>query len=330
MEVPEPTVLPGHVKLRVRSASVCGTDLHLYNWDSFAQSRIHPPRIIGHEFCGEIVEVGEGVDPSRVGQFVSSESHIVCGTCRQCLAGDGHVCVNTRILGIDVDGGFAGYAVIPSDNARITPPGVSHEVASMLDALGNGVHTVMAGPVEGQTLLITGLGPIGLFAAAIAKTLGAEKVIATEVRPYRKELGEQLGVDVILDPTQEDASAAISRLAPQGVDGTLEMSGHPSALQLAVQHTRPGGRVSLLGLYADALEPVAMNTLVMKGLQVQGIVGRRLWETWDQMAWLLGEKKLDVSAVVTHRVPFTEFDEVFHVLGEGKAGKIVMDFAEAL
>lgn len=326
----EPTIAPGAVKVRVRSGSVCGTDLHIYKWDAFSASRIHPPRIIGHEFCGEIVEVGEGVNPARVGEFISSESHVVCGECLQCRSGQAHVCVNTRILGIDIDGGFGGYAVIPAENARPTPRAVPHEVASMLDALGNAVHTVMAGPVDGATVLITGMGPIGLFAVAICKTLGAEKVIVTEVRPYRTQLAEQLGADVILDPTQEDASAALRRLAPLGVDATLEMSGHPSALPLAIDHTRPGGRVSLLGLYQDAQQTLSLNTLVMKGLEVQGIVGRKLWQTWDQMIWLLTEKGLDVTPVVTHQMPFTQADEAMQILERGEAGKIVLSFEDAL
>lgn len=329
IETPEPFLRPGHVKLKILGASVCGTDLHIYNWDSFSAQRIHPPRIIGHEFCGEILEVGEGVDSSRIGEFVSSESHVVCGTCPRCLAGEGHICLNTKILGIDIEGGFGGYAVIPSENARPTPKNVPHDIASMLDALGNAVHTVMDGPVEGQTVLITGLGPIGLFAVAICKALGAAKVIGTEVKPFRKQIAESLGIDTILDPTQEDVSAALSKIAPGGVDAVLEMSGHPSALPLSIQHTRPGGRVSLLGLYGEATQPIPMNDLVMRGLRFQGIVGRRIWETWDQMTWLLTEKNLDVSQVVTHRMPFTDIDECMHVLSEGKAGKIVLDFTDA-
>ncbi len=330
IEALEPLIQPGHVKIRVQSGSVCGTDLHIYQWDAFSSNRIIPPRIIGHEFCGEIIEVGDGVSSARLGEFVSSESHVVCGHCLQCKAGQAHVCQNTRILGIDVEGGFAAFAVIPESNARPTPRVVSPSVASMLDALGNAVHTVMAGPVEGRTVLVTGMGPIGLFAVAICKTLGAAKVLVTEVRPFRKQLAEQLGADVILDPTQEDVPARLRQLAPHGVDATLEMSGHPGALEMAIAHTRPGGRVSLLGLYQDARQPVAMNDLVMKGLEVHGIVGRRLWETWDQMIWLLTEKGLNVEAVVTHRMDFREVNHAMEILGRGEAGKIVLDSENAL
>jgi len=330
IEAPEPAIRPGHVKVRVISGSVCGTDLHIYHWDAFSQERIQPPRIIGHEFCGEIIEVGEGVSASRIGEFVSSESHIVCGQCRQCRSGQAHVCVNTRLLGIDVDGGFGGFAVIPSENARKTPAEVPESVASMLDALGNAVHTVMAGPVADGTVLITGMGPIGLFAVAICKALGAHKVITTEIRPYRKQLAEQLGADAVLDPTLLDIGQELRALAPGGVDATLEMSGHPSALPLAIEHTRPGGRISLLGLYQEARQTLELNHLIMKGIDLQGIVGRRLPETWDQMIWLLTEKKLDVTPVVTHRMAYGEVQAAMETLEKGEAGKVVLDFAGAV
>ncbi len=326
VEVDQPTVRGGHVKIKVATGSVCGTDLHIYQWDAFSSSRIHPPRIIGHEFCGEIIEVGEGVATSRIGQFVASESHIVCGRCKQCLGGNAHVCINTQILGIDVDGGFARYAVIPQENARPVPRSVPIEVASMLDALGNAVHTACAGPLSGQTVLITGLGPIGLFAVAIAKTLGAAKIVATEVRELRKDIGIQVGADVILDPTTEDVSSRLSQLFPQGVDVTLEMSGHSSALSLAIEHTRPGGRVSLLGLYPEAMQSIPMNHVVMKGLQLQGIVGRQLWGTWDTMIDLLENKNLQIGPIITHKMAFQEVEEAMQILQEGKAGKVVLDF----
>ncbi|MBN8690486.1 MAG: L-threonine 3-dehydrogenase [Armatimonadetes bacterium] len=329
VEVDTPKIKPGHVKVEILGGSICGTDLHIHQWDAFSQSRIHPPRIIGHEFCGEIIEVGEGVDPSRIGEFISSESHIVCGTCRQCQMGQGHVCANTRLLGIDVDGGFGGWAVMPAQNARTTPRVVPHEVASMLDALGNAVHTVADGPVAGQTLLITGMGPIGLFSIAVAKAWGAEKVIVTEVRPYRKQLAEKLGADVIIDPTQEDADAVLSRIAPDGVDGSLEMSGHESALPLAIRHTRPGGRISLLGLYPKSVQQIELNAMIMRGLKVNGIIGRKIWETWDQMIDLLQNKNLDVSAVVTHKMDFRDVNHAMEILERGEAGKVVLDFSSA-
>lgn len=322
----EPVVHPGQVKIKVSAGSVCGTDLHIYKWDDWAAGRIKPPRIVGHEFCGTIVEVGEGVDQARIGEFVASESHIVCGHCRQCLAGQKHVCVNTQILGVDVDGGFAPFAVLPEANARKTDPNIPAKLACFQDALGNAVHTVAEGPVEGQVFLITGMGPIGLFAVAVAKALGASKIIVTEVSDFRIGLAEQIGADVILNPVKEDVTAALEKLIPSGVDGTLEMSGHPSSLRLAVDHTRPGGRISLLGVYPTKMIDIDMDQVIFKGLQIQGIVGRRLWETWDLMGQLLAEKRLNLDPIVTHQFPFEEVQSGMELLQAGKAGKVVFRF----
>lgn len=326
IDAPEPTVAPGCVKLQLEAASVCGTDLHIYSWDGWSASRIKPPRIIGHEFCGTIVEVGEGVTDREVGDFVASESHIVCGHCRQCLSGQGHVCVNTKILGVDVDGGFAPYVVIPKDNARPTSRSVPTKIAAFQDALGNAVHTALAGPLEGQTVLITGMGPIGLFAVSICKAMGAEKVFVTEVSPYRINLAEQVGADVILNSKEQDVSCELAKLAPGGVDATLEMSGHPSQLSLAVQHTRPGGRISLLGVYPENMETLDINAVIFKGIDVQGIVGRRLWQTWDQMGELLAGGKLNLGPVITHQMHYTEFQKAMELMKAGQAGKVVFSF----
>lgn len=329
IEVPEPTIRPGCVKLRVERGSVCGTDLHIYNWDSWSQSRIHPPRIIGHEFCGTIVEVGEGVTDRKVGDFVATESHIVDPKSPVYLQGDGHVDPTTEILGVDVDGGFSPYAVIPALNARPVPASVPKEIASMLDALGNGVHTVMDGPVEGRTVLITGMGPIGLFAVAICKALGAAKIYATEVSDFRIELAHRMGADVVLNPKKEYVDEVLAKAEPNGVDATLEMSGHPTSLDLAIRCTRSEGRVSLLGVYGDVLRAVDFNQIIFKGLRMHGIVGRRMWETWDQMTWLLTEKGLDVSQIVTHQMQGSEVEAAMQTLKQGQAGKIVLDFSHS-
>jgi threonine 3-dehydrogenase len=326
VEVDEPEVGRGEVKIRLEAASVCGTDLHIYTWDQWAASRIHPPRIIGHEFCGTIEAVGEGVSDRRVGDFVSSESHIVCGHCKQCLHGQSHVCVNTRILGVDVDGGFASHVSIPAQNARLTDRSIPKEIACFQDALGNAVHTAMAGPLMGQTILITGMGPIGLFAVSVCKAAGAAKVIVTEVSPYRIELAEKVGADVILSPLTGDVHACIEREAPGGVDATLEMSGHPSSLDLAIQSTRPGGRISLLGVYGNPTQTLDMNAVIFKGIDVQGIVGRRIWQTWDQMAELLQSGKLNLLPVITHEMHYTEFQKAMELMKKGKAGKVVFTF----
>lgn len=329
IEAPEPQVKPGTVKLRLEAASVCGTDLHIYSWDPWAASRILPPRIIGHEFCGTIVEVGEGVTDRKVGDFVASESHIVCGRCYQCLRGQGHVCANTKILGVDVDGGFAPYVVVPKDNAVPTSREIPTKIACFQDALGNAVHTALAGPVESCSILVTGLGPIGLMAAEVCATLGAKIVVGTEVSDYRIGLAGQLGIDHVLNPKKDDLDAELGKLAPGGFDGVLEMSGHPTMLDLAVRHVRPGGRISLLGVFGENEQCVRMNDIVFKGVDVQGIVGRNLWKTWEQMQCLLLSKGLDVSPVVTHEFPYTDFAQAMELMKKGEAGKVVFRFDES-
>lgn len=326
IEVPEPAVKPGHVKLRVERASLCGTDLHIYNWDAWSSARIKPVRIVGHEFCGTIVEVGEGVTDRKVGDFVASESHIIDPNSEDYKNNLGHVDETTSILGVDVDGGFAPYAVIPVLNARPVPQVVPKEVASMLDALGNAVHTVMDGPVEGNTILITGLGPIGLFAVAICRALGAKTIVATEISEFRTQMGHDLGADVIIDPTKQDALAEIKKIESKGVHATLEMSGHPTSLPLAIGATRPGGRISQLGVFPDKIQDFDINQLIFKGIRLNGIVGRKMWETWDQMTWLLTEKHLDVTPVITHQVPYTEFETAIAEMKAGRAGKAVLEF----
>ena len=323
IEVPEPQIKPGHVKVRVQYGSVCGTDLHIYDWDAWAASRIKPPRIIGHEFAGVVEQVGEGVTLLKPGDFIATESHIVCGKCRQCSLGQGHVCPNTRILGVDVDGGFAKWAVIPEANARKTSAEIPPEIACMQDPLGNAVHTALAGPVEGQDILITGLGPIGLFAAAVCKLLGAKSVSGTEISPLRIELAKKMGVDMVVNPAEQDAKKTLTDRYPDGVDGVLEMSGHPAMLELALECVRPGGRVSLLGVYHDETVPVRLNDAIFKGLDIQCIVGRRLWETWAQMSALLATGRLDVTPVITHRLHYTEFNHAMELMKRGEAGKVV-------
>jgi threonine 3-dehydrogenase len=326
IDAPEPLMRSGHVRIKLEAASVCGTDLHIYQWDPWSQSRIKPPRIIGHEFCGSIVEVGEGVTDRSVGDFVASESHIVCGHCRQCREGQAHVCVNTTILGVDIDGGFAEYVIIPKDNARPTSRAIPKKIAAFQDALGNAVHTALAGPVAGQKILITGLGPIGQFAATICQALGAELVVGTEVSPYRIELAKQIGIEFVFNPKTDDVDGSLSKLAPDGFDGVLEMSGHPSSLTLATRHIRPGGRISLLGVFHENTQSLQLNDLIFKGVDVQGIVGRKLWQTWDQMGELLASGKLDLDPVITHEMHFTEFAKAMELMEAGEAGKVVFGF----
>jgi threonine 3-dehydrogenase len=240
----------------------------------------------------------------------------------------GHVDPDTKILGVDVDGGFGEFAVIPAANARPTSRDVPVEIAAFQDALGNAVHTVNAGPVEGKTILITGLGPIGLFAAAVAKAQGAKAVFGTEISAYRIDLASKLGaLDGVFNPSDPNFECRIAEAMADGVDATLEMSGHPSALNLAVRHTKEGGRISCLGVYKDSSQGVPMNDIIFKGLTVQGIVGRKLWETWDEMGALLASGKLNVGPVVTHVMPFEEFDQAMSLMQQGLAGKVVFRFS---
>ncbi|RYG79144.1 L-threonine 3-dehydrogenase, partial [bacterium] len=269
VEVDPPELVPGSVRLQLEAASVCGTDLHIWSWDAWSAGRIHPPRIIGHEFCGTIVEVAPDVTDRKVGDFVASESHIVCGHCRQCRAGQAHVCTNTRILGVDVDGGFRPQTVLPAANAVPTSRAIPAHIASFQDALGNAVHTATAGPVKDQTILVTGLGPIGLMAASVCRALGARKVYATEVAPYRRAMAEAMGVDVLFDPTTENVAAELARCEPGGVDAVLEMSGHPSQITLAIEAVRPGGRISCLGVYKEPIQPIDLDALIFKGIDLQ-------------------------------------------------------------
>lgn len=301
--------------------------MHIYAWDPWAAGRIKPPRVIGHEFAGVVEEVGEDVKFLKPGDSVASESHIVCGKCLQCLSGQGHVCLNTVILGVDTDGGFAPWAVIPEQNARKSKGIIPAEIACLQDPLGNAVHTVNAGPVAGQNFLITGMGPIGLFAVAVCKAQGAKSVAVTEISPFRIDLAKKMGADLVINPLQEDAREVILAAFPGGVDATLEMSGHTSSFDLAVEVTRPGGRISLLGIFPDKKINVAINDVIFKGIDIQGIVGRKLWETWDQMGELLSSGKLDVSPIVTHQFHYSRFSEAMELIAEGKTGKVVFEIS---
>jgi threonine 3-dehydrogenase len=321
-DVPAPEPGPDDVLIRLMAASVCGTDLHIHEWDEWSAARIKPPRIIGHEFYGEIIAVGSRVTDRKVGDRVASESHVVPIDSPWMQSGLGHVAPETQILGVDIDGGFAEYAVMPWWNARITDPSVPPHLACFQDALGNAVHTVMAGPVKGQRVLITGLGPIGLFAVAICRALGAEQIIGVEPAPYRQELARKLGIDAVFSP----GPSLLSQLGT--VDATLEMSGHPESLDLAIRATRPGGRISLLGVYRHAHQDLPMNDVIFKGLVLQGIVGRKLWETWDQMAELFASGQLNLEPVVTHTFHFTEFARAMELLTAGNAGKVVFTFED--
>jgi len=324
-EVPIPTPGPGEVLVRVQTASVCGTDLHIFNWDLWAQGRIHPPLIPGHEFAGAVAGVGRGVTTVKEGDLVSAEMHVACGKCMQCRTGQAHICQHVRILGVDADGAFASYAIIPETNIWKLSPEIPPEYASLLDPLGNAVHTVLAGPIAAQTVAVTGCGAIGLFSIAVAKACGAAKVFAIEVNAHRRAVAKQMGADMVLDPATDDvARLVLEATGGTGVDVLLEMSGHPTAIRAGFALLRTGGRASLLGIPSQPFELDFARDIIFKGAIVQGINGRKMFETWFQMEALLAAGKLDLSPAITHRLKLSEFPKAMDLLRTGEAIKVVM------
>ncbi len=298
--MPAPEIGPKDVLVRVRAASVCGTDLHIYRWDRWSAHRIHPPLIFGHEFCGIVEKVGAEVSTVREGDFVSAEMHLSCGRCFQCRTGQSHICQNVRIIGIDADGCFAEFVKIPESNIWKIDPAIPVDYAAVLDPLGNAVHTVLAGEVAGLSLAITGCGPIGLFAIAVARACGAFPIFASEPHPYRLKLAEKMGASVAIDPSKTDAVAAVlNETRGVGADVVLEMSGNPQAVRQAFQMLRRGGRISLLGIPSKPLELDLAGDVIFKGASVQGINGRRVFETWYKMQALLKSGALDLSPLIT-------------------------------
>jgi threonine 3-dehydrogenase len=324
-EVPVPSIGPTDVLIAVETASVCGTDLHIFHWDEWAQNRIKPPYIPGHEFCGTIAAVGEFVQGLAVGDFVSAEMHIACGHCLQCRTGQAHVCQFVKILGVDDDGAFADFVRIPASNVWKLSPEIPRDFGSLFDPFGNAVHTVLSGAVAAQTVAVMGCGPIGLFSIAVAKACGASRVFAIEPNASRRELAGRMGADVLLDPTKEDVEAQVkAATAGNGVDVLLEMSGHPAAIAQGFRLLRNGGRASLLGLPAKPFELDLANAVIFKGAVVHGINGRKMYETWYQAEALLRDERLDLSPVITHRLPLAEFDEAMRLLESGEASKILL------
>jgi threonine 3-dehydrogenase len=313
------------VLVKVRVASICGTDLHIFEWDRWAQGRIHPPLIPGHEFCGEVVAFGNEVTSVKEGDFVSAEMHVACGKCVQCRTGEAHICQNVKIIGVDADGAFAEYVVIPESNIWKLDPGIPLEYASILDPLGNAVHTVLAGEIAAKTVAITGCGPIGLFAIAVARAAGAAQVFAIEVNQHRRSIAQQMKADLALDPSRDDVnSIVLERTCGLGVDVVLEMAGHPSAIRTAFDIVRRGGRISLLGLTS---KPISLNfseDIIFKGITVQGINGRRMYQTWYQMTALLKAGKLDLHPVITDRIAMKDFSKGMERLKTGEASKILV------
>ncbi len=319
-----PAIAPTEVLVRVRAASICGTDLHIYAWDTWSASRIRPPLTFGHEFCGVVERVGEEVASVAAGDFVSAEMHLNCGHCRPCLVGQLHLCQNLRIIGIDQDGCFAEFVRIPASNIWKIDPAIPEHYAAILDPLGNAVHTVLAGEIAGQTVAVTGCGPIGLMAIAVAKACGSAAVFATEVNPHRRALALRMGADEALNPQETDVVARVrSATGGAGVDVLLEMSGHAEAIQQGMKMLRAGGRASLLGLPSQPITFDLLNDVIFKGATIQGIFGRRMFRTWLQTTELLKTGRLNLEPLFHERLTLDRFTDAFSLLQGGQAGKIL-------
>jgi threonine 3-dehydrogenase len=327
IDVPVPAVGPGDVLVAVRATGICGTDLHIEAWDEWAQRTVSCPRTVGHEFAGEVVEVGSSVIDVHVGDIVSGEGHLVCGRCRNCRAGRRHLCINTRGIGVHVDGAFAEYVALPSTNAWVHRHPVEWGVAAIFDPFGNAVHTALTFPMLGEDVLVTGAGPIGIMAAMVSRHAGARHVVITDPSPERLALATSLGVSKAVLVGRDQLSDAQRELdMHEGFDVGLEMSGSPAALQEMISQMTHGGRIAVLGLPAEKVS-VDMATVVLNMLTIKGIYGREMFETWYAMSVLL-ESGLDIAGVITDRYPCTEYQAAFAAARSGLGGKVIMTWGE--
>lgn len=328
IEVPVPTPGPNDVLIRIKKTSICGTDVHIYNWDAWAANTIRPPLVIGHEFVGTVEAVGANVHGFQRGDLVDGEGHIVCGVCRNCLAGRRHLCKDTQGVGVNRDGAFARYLCIPAVNAVHVDPAIPLDVLSCFDPLGNAVHTALQYDLVGEDVLITGAGPIGCMAAAVARQSGARQVVVTDVNPDRLQLAQRMGATRVVDVSREDLRDVQRELGmKEGFDVGLEMSGNPRALSDMIDNMFHGGRIALLGIMPDKAA-VDWNKVVFNMLTIRGVYGREMFETWYKMTALI-QSGLDISPVITHRFAFTEFQEAFELMRSGNSGKIVLDWEAA-
>jgi len=324
VERPPPVPGDGEVLLRVEAASICGTDHHIFTWDEWAAENLVPPRILGHELAGTVVAVGSGVSRVREGDLVGVESHLFDWTCAQCRRGDMHLCRNLRVIGVHVDGGFAEQVVIPEANA-IESNGLDPAVVALQEPMGNAVHAAFAEPIEGRSVLVTGCGPIGLCAVAIAKAAGAPLVIATDTEEYRLELARTMGADLALDASNGATPDRIRETTGgDGVEVVLEMSGSPAALDQALHAVTRGGRISLLGIFGEPPRVDLSERVIMQGLRIHGIYGRRIYDTWERTQSLLRSGSLDVTPIITHRLDLAGWAQAFDLVGSRHAGKVVL------
>ena len=325
-EFPVPEPGPNDVLIRIKKTSICGTDVHIYNWDAWAAKTIPVPIIIGHEFVGEIARVGSNVQSFRIGELVDGEGHIGCGVCRNCLAGRRHLCKDPKGVGVNRDGAFAEYLCLPASNAVKVDPTISLDVLSCFDPLGNATHTALQYDLVGEDVLITGAGPIGCMAAAIAQQAGARKVVVTDVNPARLALAERMGATRVVDVSREDLAEVQREIGmKEGFDVGLEMSGSPRALNDMIDNMAHGGRIALLGIMPEKAA-VDWNKVVFSMLTIRGIYGREIYATWYKMQSLI-QRGLDITPVITHRFDFREFQTAFDLMRSGKSGKIVLTWS---
>jgi threonine 3-dehydrogenase len=322
-DVPEPQTGINDVLIKVDRTGICGTDVHIYNWDAWAQKTIPVPMVVGHEFVGEIVEVGSNVSDFHVGDLVSGEGHVVCGRCRNCLAGRRHLCAHTKGVGVNRPGAFAEYLSLPMTNVWHHHESVDRDVASIFDPFGNAVHTALTFPVLGEDVLITGAGPIGCMAAAVVRHAGARYVVVTDVNPWRLDLAKRMGATRVVDVRNERLSDVQRELGmTEGFDVGLEMSGNPDAFRDMLVQMCHGGKIAMLGIPSEDIA-IDWNTVVFNMLTIKGIYGREMYETWYKMTVML-QSGLDVSPVITHRFPYTEFQQGFDAMLSGQSGKVIL------
>jgi len=326
-DVPDPSPGINDVLIRVRKTGICGTDLHIESWDPWAAKTIKPPLVVGHEFMGEVVEVGSNVTDLHPGDIVSGEGHVICGRCRHCRAGRWHLCANTVGLGVNRDGAFAELVVLPVTNVWHHWPGVDEEVAAIFDPFGNAVHTALAFPVLGEDVLVSGAGPIGLMAIAVARHAGARFIVVSEPNPFRRELAARMGATLVVDPTKRDLKDAQRELGMvEGFDVAMEMSGNAAALTSAIANMAHGGGIAILGIPTGEI-PLDVTTIVFNQLTLRGIYGREMYETWYKMSVLL-HSGLDIRPAITHRFSHRDHEAAFAAARAGDSGKVIMDWTD--
>jgi len=324
-EVPVPGIGPNDVLVKIKRTAICGTDIHIFNWDKWAEKTIPVPMVVGHEFSGEIMGIGSEVAGLALGDRVSAEGHITCGHCRNCRAGRRHLCRNTQGVGVNRPGCFAEYLSVPAVNVFKLPESISDEVASILDPLGNAVHTALSFDLVGEDVLITGAGPIGTMAVAVCRHVGARHVVITDVNPYRLDLARKMGATRAVNVAQENLKDVMAQLGmTEGFDVGLEMSGSPAAFRQLLNTMNHGGKVALLGILPEET-PIDWSEVVFKGLQVKGIYGREMFETWYKMSSML-QSGLDVTPAITHHFAIDDFAEAFEIMRSGRSGKVVLDW----